>query len=99
MKPGAVYISVGRGRSTNQDDLVSALNSGQLGGAGLDVTDPEPLPSDHPLWTMDNVVITPHIAGMSSSARNRTLILFQENLRRYLNGDKLLNVVNIKKGY
>lgn len=99
MKPGAVYISVGRGRSTNQDDLVSALNSGQLGGAGLDVTDPEPLPSDHPLWTMDNVVITPHIAGMSSSARNRTLILFQENVRRYLNGDKLLNVVNIKKGY
>lgn len=99
MKKGAVYISVGRGRSTNQGDLITALNSGQLGGAGLDVTDPEPLPSDHPLWTMDNVVITPHIAGMGDDARKRTLILFQENLRRYINGDKLLNVVNIKKGY
>ena len=99
MKPGAVYISVGRGRSTNQEDLVSALNSGQLGGVGLDVTEPEPLPPKHPLWTMDNVVITPHIAGRGSDARNRTLILFQENLRRYINGEKLLNVVNIKKGY
>jgi D-2-hydroxyacid dehydrogenase (NADP+) len=99
MKKGAAYLSVGRGRSTNQNDLLTALKSGQVGGAGLDVTDPEPLPSDHPLWTIENIVITPHIAGMGAGARKRTLILFQENLRRYLNGDKLLNVVNINRGY
>lgn len=99
MKKGAVYISLGRGRTTNHDDLVAALNSGQLGGAGLDVTDPEPLPPGHPLWTTSNVVITPHVAGMGGGARKRTLLLFQENLRRYLNGDRLLNIVDIKRGY
>ena len=99
MKKGSRYISVGRGTTTNLDDLVKALNSGQLAGAGLDVTEPEPLPKNHPLWAMDNVIITPHIAGVSMAAIQRSFILYQENLRRYIQGDKLLNVVDIARGY
>lgn len=99
LKPGGYYISVGRGQTTKLDDLMAALNSKQLAGAGLDVMHPEPLPPEHPLWKMENVVITPHIAGYSKAAVGRSFILFQENLRRYMNGEKLLNVVDIKRGY
>jgi phosphoglycerate dehydrogenase-like enzyme len=81
------------------DDLVAALASGRLGGAGLDVTDPEPLPAEHPLWTADNVVITPHIAGRNSDAARRTMIIARENLRRYVQGERLLNVVDRERGY
>jgi phosphoglycerate dehydrogenase-like enzyme len=99
MKKGGIYISVGRGTTTNLDDLVNALKSGKIIGAGLDVTDPEPLPQSHPLWTMDNVIITPHIAGFSTASIRRSFILYQENLRRYIQGEKLLNVVDIERGY
>ena len=99
LKPGAHYINVGRGPTTVTDDLVAALASGRLGGAGLDVTDPEPLPAEHPLWTADNVVITPHIAGRNSDAARRTMIIARENLRRYVQGEKLLNVVDRDRGY
>ncbi|ARN74492.1 D-2-hydroxyacid dehydrogenase [Oceanicoccus sagamiensis] len=99
MKKGSRYISVGRGKTTHTDSLMAALKSGHLAGAGLDVTDPEPLPKDHPLWTMDNVIITPHTAGFSMAAIQRGFILYQENLRRYLKGDKLLNPVDINRGY
>jgi phosphoglycerate dehydrogenase-like enzyme len=97
-KQGAIFVSVGRGQSTNTDALVAALNSGQLGGAGLDVTDPEPLPADHPLWQMDNVIISPHVAAFGgSSERHRTLV--SENLKRFVAGEPLYNVVDPGQGY
>ncbi len=99
LRPGAYYISVGRGKTTVTDDLIAALNDGTLAGAGLDVTDPEPLPSDHPLWVAKNVVITPHIAGRNVDSVQRTLIIARENLRRYVQGEKLLSVVDIERGY
>ena len=99
-KRGALFISVGRGRSTDHDALVAALASGQIGGAGLDVTEPEPLPADSPLWQMPNVIITPHTSGWPSvEAIRRIAILLEENLRRYVAGDALLNVVDIERGY
>jgi len=99
LRPGAYYISVGRGKTTVTDDLVAALNDGTLAGAGLDVTDPEPLPSDHPLWVAKNVVITPHIAGRNFDSVQRTLIIARENLRRYVLGENLLSVVDVERGY
>ncbi|MDX2415974.1 MAG: D-2-hydroxyacid dehydrogenase [Xanthomonadales bacterium] len=99
MKPGAFFISVGRGGSTVTGDLVSALRSGSIGGAGLDVTDPEPLPEGHPLWTMPRVIITPHTAGRSDKGRDRLYLMVKENLRRYLAGEPMLSVVDIERGY
>lgn len=99
MKKGSLYVSVGRGKTTDQNALIEALNNNHLSGAGLDVTDPEPLPKDHPLWTTNNVIITPHSAGFSMAGMQRGFILYRENLRRYLQGEKLLNVVDIKRGY
>lgn len=97
-KRGAIFISVGRGRSTDTDALVAALESGQLGGAGLDVTDPEPLPADHPLWQMDNVIITPHVAAFGGSSERHRLLV-RENLRRFVAGEPLYNVVDPVQGY
>jgi D-2-hydroxyacid dehydrogenase (NADP+) len=99
LKPGTYFISVGRGRSTVTADLVRALREGRLAGAGLDVTDPEPLPPDHVLWTLPNVIITPHVAGITDRGFERGWLIIRENLRRYLNGEKLLNVVNVERGY
>jgi phosphoglycerate dehydrogenase-like enzyme len=97
-KRGAYFINVGRGRSVVTADLLAALESGQLAGAGLDVTDPEPLPADHPLWQLPNVIITPHVAGRGGDRfRHNTLI--QENVRRFVAGDALLNVVDPELGY
>lgn len=97
-KRGAHFINVGRGRTVVTDALVAALESGQIAGAGLDVTDPEPLPADHPLWQMDNVIITPHVAsGGGNWVRHN--ILIKENLARFVAGDALLNVVNPELGY
>ncbi|RPH97830.1 MAG: D-2-hydroxyacid dehydrogenase [Lysobacterales bacterium] len=99
MKPTAYFISVGRGASTVTDDLVAALRAGELAGAGLDVTDPEPLPDGHPLWTTPRVLISPHTAGRSDRTRERLLLLVRENLRRYVAGEPLLSVVDIQRGY
>lgn len=98
-KPGAFFITVGRGKSTVTADLIEALKDGRIGAAGLDVTDPEPLPPSHELWLLENVIITPHEAGRSSDNRERIRMLVRENLRRYVAGDKLLNVVDIERGY
>ncbi|GAA4867883.1 D-2-hydroxyacid dehydrogenase [Luteimonas vadosa] len=98
-KPGARYISVGRGGTTDTPGLVDALQSGQIGGAGLDVTEPEPLPAGHPLWTMENVLITPHVAGRTDEARERAMVIAIENLRRYSLGEPLLSVVDLERGY
>ncbi len=99
MKESALFINVGRGESVVTEDLVAALGSGTIGGAGLDVVDPEPLPPGHPLWDMPNVVLTPHIAGLSDV--NRLLFggLAAENLRRYARGDGVVNVVDLRRGY
>jgi len=99
LKPGAYFISVGRGRSTVTADLIAALSSGRLAGAGLDVVDPEPLPADSPLWHLPNVIITPHIsADTPGSAEQRNLVLI-ENLRRYAAGEPMISVVDIDRGY
>ncbi len=99
LKPGAYFINVGRGRSVVGADLLAALQSGRLAGAGLDVTDPEPLPADHPLWQQANLIITPHVAASSDVQGERYWIVVAENLRRYLAGEPLLNVVDIGRGY
>jgi phosphoglycerate dehydrogenase-like enzyme len=99
MKPTAYFVSVGRGASTVTADLVAALGKGELAGAGLDVTDPEPLPEGHPLWSMPRVIITPHTAGRSDKSRDRLFLLVQENLRRYVVGEPMLSVVDIERGY
>jgi phosphoglycerate dehydrogenase-like enzyme len=98
VKPGAIFINVGRGQTVVTDDLVVALESGRLSGAGLDVTEPEPLPTDSPLWQREDVIITPHVAGRGGERERHTVLLI-ENLRRYIAGDRLLNVVDPKKGY
>ncbi len=99
VKPGAIFLSVGRGKSTVTPDLVAALRSGRLFGAGLDVTDPEPLPPDSPLWAMDNVIITPHASAAGAESGYRSRVIAVENLRRYVAGEPLLNVVDITRGY
>ncbi len=98
-KPGAYFFNVGRGRSVVQADLVAALESGRLAGAGLDVTDPEPLPADHPLWKMRNVILTPHVSASSDLGHSVRFAIVEENLRRYLAGEKMLSVVDVARGY
>ncbi|MDT8320128.1 MAG: D-2-hydroxyacid dehydrogenase [Xanthomonadales bacterium] len=99
MKPTAYFVSVGRGASTVTSDLVAALENGSIAGAGLDVTDPEPLPADHVLWTLPRVLITPHTAARSDKTRERIFLLVQENLGRYVAGEPMLSVVDIERGY
>jgi phosphoglycerate dehydrogenase-like enzyme len=99
VKQGALFVNVGRGGTVVTDDLIAALEAGELGGAGLDVTDPEPLPDDHPLWSTPGVVITPHSAAISDAGRERLWLLFRENLRRFAAGEPLLSVVDIERGY
>jgi phosphoglycerate dehydrogenase-like enzyme len=99
MKPTAYFINVGRGRSVVTDDLLAALLDGQIAGAGLDVTEPEPLPSDHPLWQQPNVIITPHMSAGSDLRSERLWIVMRENLRRYVAGERMLSVVDIDRGY
>ena len=99
LKPGAYFVSVGRGRSTVTADLVAALQSGHLAGAGLDVVDPEPLPAESPLWRLGNVIITPHVsADTPVSAEQRNFVMV-ENLRRYAAGEPMLSVVDLERGY
>ena len=99
VKHGAYFISIGRGRNTDTAELIAALKSGRLAGAGLDVTDPEPLTRGHELWTLPNVIITPHISGMTDRGFERNRLVITENLRRYINGERMLNVVDIDRGY
>lgn len=97
-KSGAHFVNVGRGRSVVTADLLAALETGQIAGAALDVTEPEPLPADHALWQMDNVIITPHVSSRASN-RDRRITLLMENLKRFNAGDALLNVVDPALGY
>ena len=98
-KPGAYFINVGRGGSVVEADLVAALRSGRLAGAGLDVTEPEPLPASSPLWKMQNVIITPHVSSASDMGIEARIKVVAENLRRYVAGEPMLSVVDVDKGY
>ena len=99
MKRGAYFFNVGRGGSVDQEALVAALRDGQVGGAGLDVTDPEPLPPGSPLWTLPNVILTPHVSARSDLGDTARFEIVRENLRRYVAGDKMLSVVDLGRGY
>jgi len=99
MKKGAYFIAVSRGGIYDLNALVKALDEKRLSGAGVDVTDPEPLPKGHPLWKFENVVITPHIAGRSDKDRARMVGTIKENIRRFAEGKPLINVVDKQKGY
>ena len=99
LKPGTYFFNVGRGQSVVQEALIDALKSGQLAGAGLDVTDPEPLPPGNPLWTLPNVIMTPHVSTRSDLGDAARFAIVRENLRRYVAGEKMLSVVDTRKGY
>jgi D-2-hydroxyacid dehydrogenase (NADP+) len=99
MKQGAYLLNVARGKLVKTDALLAALESGKIAGAGLDVTDPEPLPADHALWQQSNVVITSHIAGQSQFSWQRVQRVFVENAQRFAQGLPMLNVVDKRKGY
>jgi phosphoglycerate dehydrogenase-like enzyme len=99
MKRGSYLINIARGKVVDTDALLEALRSKKLAGAGLDVTDPEPLPPEHPLWDLPNVVITPHVAASAELTDERAWALFRENLRRFDAGEPLYNVVDKLAGY
>lgn len=101
MKSDAIILNVGRGSVIVTQDLCEALESNQLGGVGLDVMDPEPLPENHPLWKYGNVVITPHCAGGSGrrEIKQRLLQIWEQNLKNYLMNAPLQNIVDFKTGY
>jgi phosphoglycerate dehydrogenase-like enzyme len=99
MKPSARFINVGRGELVVTGDLVEAIRSGQIAGAALDVFETEPLPADSPLWTMENVLVSPHMSGDFIGWRAKLVEVFAENFRRWLAGEPLRNVVDKKLGY
>lgn len=99
LKQGSYFIAVSRGGLYDTPALVKALDSQKLAGAGLDVTEPEPLPKGHPLWKFRNVLITPHVAGQSPGSHRRRVRVVEENILRFVRGEPLLNVVDKRKGY
>jgi phosphoglycerate dehydrogenase-like enzyme len=94
MKRTAFFINIGRGMTTKLDDLVAALNAGEIAGAALDVFEQEPLPAEHPLWTMPNVLLTPHTAGWGPYLDDRRYQIMVDNCRAFLDGKPLHNVVD-----
>jgi phosphoglycerate dehydrogenase-like enzyme len=99
MKPSAFIVNVARGEIVNEAALVKALKERTIAGAGLDVFAVEPLPYASELWALENALIAPHVSGISPNYDERAVILFAENLRRYVHGKKLLNLVDVKNGY
>lgn len=99
MKPGAFLVNVARGGIIKDEDLIAALKSGRLGGAVLDVFDPEPLPAESPYWSLPNVIVTPHVSAAADDFLDRVVDLFCLNLKRYLANQTLLNRVNPERGY
>jgi D-3-phosphoglycerate dehydrogenase len=97
MKPGSLLVNVARGPLVVQRDLVAALESGHLGGAVMDVTDPEPLPPESKLWDMPNVIITPHVGGQAAWRNDKITELFCRNLRRWREGLPLINYLSDKR--
>ncbi len=99
MKPSAIFINIGRGKVVDLAALTRALGNGEIAGAGLDVFEEEPLQEGHPLWAMENVMITPHVAAISDRIEDRRIGLILENIQRFRDGEPLLNVVDNKRGY
>ena len=99
MKPGSYLVNIGRGKVIDERALLRALSEKRIGGAGLDVHAQTPLPSDSPFFDLPNVILTPHMSGVSRGYFERATTLFCENLRRYLSGDALMNLVDKDKGY
>lgn len=99
MKPTAYIVNVTRGGIIDNDSIVRALQQGKIAGAGLDVTPVEPLPADHPMWAMPNVVVTPHTAGASPQRSHRNVLRFIENLKHYRAGEPLEGLIDKQKGF
>jgi phosphoglycerate dehydrogenase-like enzyme len=99
MKSDACLINVGRGPLVDEEALAQALREKTIGGAALDVFEAEPLPADSPLWDLENLLITPHTAGLTEKLWERHYQCISENLRRYLQGEPLHSVVDKKQGY
>jgi phosphoglycerate dehydrogenase-like enzyme len=99
LKKSSFFVAVSRGGIYDTPSLVKALDSHKLAGAGLDVTDPEPLPPGHPLWKFPNVVITPHVAGNSPGSYARRVTVFKENISHFVRNEPMRNVVDKQKGY
>lgn len=99
MKPDAFLVNIGRGALIDQEALIRALKEKWIGGAGLDVTTPEPLPSDNPLWELPNVILTPHTSGSSPSNIIRRFDIFNQNLKLFLDKKTLKNLVDFTEGY
>jgi phosphoglycerate dehydrogenase-like enzyme len=99
MRPGTMFLNVGRGKTVCQADLIEALQSGLLGGAMLDVAEVEPMPPECPLWDMDNVILTPHVSGSDRDNGSAIFAIFMDNLDRYFRDQPLKNLVDKQKGY
>lgn len=99
MKRTAFLLNISRGGLVDEAALIAALQEGLIAGAGLDVLEKEPPDPSNPLWTMPNVIITPHISGMTEGYAERVASLFAENFKRYLSGQPLRNVVDLERGY
>jgi phosphoglycerate dehydrogenase-like enzyme len=99
MKPSAVLIDISRGGVVDEAALLSALDTGRLKGAALDVFATEPLPADNPLWACENVIVTPHCASVYDGWDLKAVRMFADNLTRWRNGQPLLNVVDPERGY
>lgn len=101
LSPQSLLINVGRGTAIDQEALIDALNSGALGGAALDVMDPEPLPKEHPLWSAKNLILTPHVSGNMTLGYTRDInvTMFCEDLARYARGEQMQHLVDRTRGY
>jgi phosphoglycerate dehydrogenase-like enzyme len=99
MKPSAVLVNVARGSLVDQEALIAALEKRAIAGAALDVTSPEPLPPESPLWGLDNVMITPHTSGISDRIWQRQTELLIDNLGRWFRDEPLRNRVDLARGY
>ena len=99
MQSHAWLVNVGRGKQIITDDLVWALETGEIGGAALDVTDPEPLPTGHPLWSMPNCIITPHVGNTAEMVPPLLALRITENVRRFARGEQLIGIVDLAVGY
>lgn len=99
MQQGSYFIALSRGKLYDMPSLVKALDSQRLAGAGVDVTEPEPLPAGHPLWKFDNAVITPHVATQGALGPKLRIELYKDNIARFVAGERLRNVVDMRKEY
>jgi len=99
MKKEAYFLNLARGNVVDENALIKALENKEIAGAALDVFSTEPLPEDSPLWEMENVIITPHLAAISPQYNKRAMEVFRKNLRLYLENKELINVMDWDKGY